>query len=41
MSDKALKRVAILGYGVMGSWHVKQIQAGGAVELAGIYDYET
>ena len=35
-----MKRVAIIGYGVMGSWHVKQIQAGGAVELAGIYDID-
>ena len=33
-----MKRVAIIGYGVMGGWHVKKIQAGGAAELAGIYD---
>ena len=38
MSDKKLNRVAIVGYGGMGSWHVHKIRDGGAVELAGIYD---
>ena len=38
MSNKPLKRVAIVGYGGMGSWHVHKIRDGGAVELAGIYD---
>ena len=33
-----LKKVAIIGYGGMGGWHARHIQAGGAVELAGIYD---
>lgn len=40
MSDKALKRVAIIGYGVMGDWHVEQILKGKSVELAGIYDID-
>ena len=38
MGNQALKKVAIIGYGGMGSWHAKYILAGGAVELAGIYD---
>ena len=38
MSNKSLKRVALIGYGGMGGWHVKKILDGGAVELAGIYD---
>ena len=40
MSKTGLKRVALIGYGGMGGWHVKHIQAGGAVELAGIYDID-
>ncbi len=34
----SMKKVAVIGYGGMGSWHVRHILAGGAVELAGIYD---
>ncbi len=33
-----MKKIAIIGYGGMGSWHVRHILAGGALELAGIYD---
>ena len=32
------KRVAIVGYGGMGGWHVKKILASDVVELAGIWD---
>ena len=32
------KRVAVVGYGGMGSWHVRHILERGVVELAGIYD---
>ena len=38
MENTSLKKVAIIGYGGMGSWHAKYILAGGALELAGIYD---
>ena len=31
-------KVAVVGYGGMGSWHVKYIQKSDVVELAGIYD---
>ena len=41
MSNTGLKRVALIGYGGMGGWHVKHILAGGAVELAGIYDIDS
>ena len=40
MNNKSLKRVALIGYGGMGNWHVRKILAGGAVELAGIYDID-
>ncbi|MBQ1962809.1 MAG: Gfo/Idh/MocA family oxidoreductase, partial [Clostridia bacterium] len=32
------KKVAIVGYGGMGGWHVRNIQASDVVELAGIWD---
>ena len=32
------KRVAIVGYGGMGGWHVKKISTSDVVELAGIWD---
>ena len=34
----AKKRVAIVGYGGMGGWHERNIQASDVVELAGIWD---
>ena len=34
------KKAAVIGYGGMGSWHVKNIQASDVVELAGIYDID-
>ena len=37
-NNKNMKKVAIVGFGGMGSWHVNKIKAGGAVELAGIWD---
>lgn len=40
MSNKSLKRIALIGYGGMGGWHVNHILKGGAVELAGIYDID-
>ncbi len=33
-----MKKVAVIGYGGMGSWHCKQILNSDVVELAGIYD---
>ncbi len=36
MSDK--KRIAIIGYGGMGSWHTRHILANDVVELAGVCD---
>ena len=38
MSNKTLKRVALIGYGGMAGWHEKKILAGNTVELAGVYD---
>ena len=32
------KRVAIVGYGGMGSWHVSKMQNSDVVECAGIWD---
>ena len=40
MENTSLKKVAIIGYGGMGSWHAKYILGGGALELAGIYDID-
>ena len=40
MGNTSLKRVAIIGFGGMGSWHGKYILNGGALELAGIYDID-
>ena len=40
MSNKTLKRVALIGYGGMAGWHEKKILAGNAVELAGVYDID-
>jgi predicted dehydrogenase len=34
------KKAAVIGYGGMGSWHVKNIQNSDVVELAGIYDID-
>ena len=36
--ENTKKRVAVIGYGGMGGWHVKYIQASDVVELAGICD---
>ena len=33
MENTSLKKVAIIGYGGMGSWHAKYILGGGALEL--------
>ena len=34
------KKAAVIGYGGMGSWHVKHIQDSDVVTLAGIYDID-
>ena len=36
MSDK--KRVAVVGYGGMGSWHTRHLLESDVCELAGTYD---
>lgn len=36
--ENTKKRVAVIGYGGMGGWHVKYIQGSDVVELAGICD---
>lgn len=37
---KAKKKVALIGYGHMGSWHVAHFEKSDVVELSGIYDID-
>jgi predicted dehydrogenase len=38
MSNNTKKRTAVVGYGSMGSWHIRHIQSSDVVQPAGIYD---
>ena len=34
------KKIAVIGFGGMGSWHVNHAQKSDVIELAGIYDID-
>lgn len=38
MKENSMKKVALIGFGGMGSWHATKIAEGGSVILAGIWD---